>query len=146
MGTNTHTNNWINNFLARFVLCTREIMVRSENMENEKEGYTLKEKIFLIIGVVVMVVIPHLLFNHIAYGAELREPPSIEYAQAQHEVSKGDTLWLIAGWYKVDLEGLIHANPQIGNPNIIYPHERINIPNNVPSWNSNDNSGYENNW
>lgn len=114
--------------------------------KRKKDGYSLKEKILGIIGVILVVVVTHLLFNQAVHGQELREPPTIEYAQAQHEVSEGDTLWLIAGWYKVDLEGLIHANPQIDDPNVIYPHERINIPMNAPTWNNQDDSGYESNW
>ena len=43
-------------------------------------------------------------------------------------VEKGDTLWLIAKRFGVSLEELIRANPQIKDPNKIYPGNRINIP------------------
>lgn len=43
-------------------------------------------------------------------------------------VRKGDTLWGIAGRYGVALTDLIAANPQIKNPNLIYPGETVVIP------------------
>lgn len=43
-------------------------------------------------------------------------------------VKKGDTLWGIAKRYQVALTALIAANPQIKNPNLIYPGNRVNIP------------------
>lgn len=43
-------------------------------------------------------------------------------------VRKGDTLWGIAKRYGVALTALITANPQIKNPNLIYPGDRVNIP------------------
>ena len=45
-----------------------------------------------------------------------------------HLVRKGDTLWAIAGEYGVELTELIRANPQIKNPNLIYPGEQVVIP------------------
>lgn len=47
---------------------------------------------------------------------------------AAYTVRKGDTLWGIAGRYGVTLTALIAANPQIKNPNLIYPGDRVNIP------------------
>ena len=43
-------------------------------------------------------------------------------------VRKGDTLWGIAGRYGVALTDLIAANPQIKNPNFIYPGDQVRIP------------------
>lgn len=43
-------------------------------------------------------------------------------------VRKGDTLWGIAGRYGVALTDLIAVNPQIKNPNLIYPGETVVIP------------------
>ena len=43
-------------------------------------------------------------------------------------VCKGDTLWGIAKRYGVALTNLIAANPQIKNPNLIYPGETVVIP------------------
>ena len=45
-----------------------------------------------------------------------------------YTVKKGDTLWGIARRYGVPLTALIAANPQIKNPNLIYPGNRVNIP------------------
>ena len=47
---------------------------------------------------------------------------------AVYVVRKGDTLWGISRQYGVSLSALIAANPQIKNPNLIYPGDRVNIP------------------
>lgn len=55
-------------------------------------------------------------------------------AQAQttstttYTVQKGDSLWKIAVRYQVGLSEIIQANPQIKNPALIYPGEKITIP------------------
>ena len=43
-------------------------------------------------------------------------------------VRKGDTLWGIAKRCGVSLTALIGANPQIKNPNLIYPGDRVKLP------------------
>ena len=45
-----------------------------------------------------------------------------------YKVVSGDTLWKIAGKFKVSIGTLIAANPQLANPNYIYPTQKINIP------------------
>ena len=45
-----------------------------------------------------------------------------------HTVGKGDTLWGIARRYGVELAALIRANPQIKNPNLIYPGGTVRVP------------------
>ena len=45
-----------------------------------------------------------------------------------YTVRKGDTLWGIARRYGVELTALIAANPQIKNPNLIYPGNEVTIP------------------
>lgn len=47
---------------------------------------------------------------------------------AYYTVKKGDTLWGIAKRCGVSLTALIAANPQIKNPNLIYPGNRVRIP------------------
>lgn len=43
-------------------------------------------------------------------------------------VQPGDTMWRIAQRFNLPLATLIAANPQIPNPNLIYPGQRICIP------------------
>ena len=45
-----------------------------------------------------------------------------------YAVRKGDTLWGIAKRYGVKLADLIAMNPQIKNPNLIYPGNEVKIP------------------
>ena len=52
----------------------------------------------------------------------------VEQEELVYIVKKGDTLWGIAKRYNVTLTALIAANPQIKNPNLIYPGDRVNIP------------------
>ncbi|MDQ0155535.1 SafA/ExsA family spore coat assembly protein [Robertmurraya andreesenii] len=55
--------------------------------------------------------------------------PTISHAQQVHTVSRGDTMWKISVWYQVGLSEIIAANPQIKNPRLIYPGQKITIPN-----------------
>ncbi len=48
--------------------------------------------------------------------------------QKVHTVRRGDTLWALARQYGVELAALIRANPQIKNPNLIYPGEAVKLP------------------
>lgn len=48
--------------------------------------------------------------------------------RAVHIVQRGDTLWGIAGRYGAALTALIKANPQIKNPNLIYPGDEVRLP------------------
>lgn len=47
---------------------------------------------------------------------------------ATHVVETGDTMWKIAVRYKVGTSEIIAANPQIINPNLIYPGQVLTIP------------------
>jgi spore coat assembly protein SafA len=42
-------------------------------------------------------------------------------------VVRGDTLWALARRYGVALERIIALNPDIRNPNLIYPGQRVRI-------------------
>lgn len=56
------------------------------------------------------------------------EADTEEAAGTLYTVRKGDTLWGIAKQYDVTLASLIAANPQIKNPNLIYPGDRVRLP------------------
>lgn len=45
-----------------------------------------------------------------------------------YTVKKGDSLWKIAVKYQVGLSEIIAANPQIKNPDLIYPYQKIYVP------------------
>ena len=49
-------------------------------------------------------------------------------ATLSHTVAKGDTMWKIASKYQVGTSEIISANPQISNPNLIYPGQVLTIP------------------
>ncbi len=49
-------------------------------------------------------------------------------AASNHTVVSGDTMWKIAVKYQVGLSEIKSANPQIANPNLIYPGQVLNIP------------------
>lgn len=49
-------------------------------------------------------------------------------AARTYTVKRGDTLWGIARRYGVTLLSLIAANPQIKNPNRIYPGNEVKLP------------------
>lgn len=55
--------------------------------------------------------------------------PNVSFAQQVYTVQPGDSLWKIAVRYQVGISEIIHANPQFKNPNLIYPGEKVNIPN-----------------
>ncbi len=46
-----------------------------------------------------------------------------------HIVQPGDTMWKIAVKYQVRLSELTAQNPQIKNPALIYPGQKISVPN-----------------
>lgn len=50
------------------------------------------------------------------------------FAAQYHTVARGDTMWRIAVRYQVGTSEIIAANPQIENPDRIYPGDRIVIP------------------
>ena len=75
------------------------------------------------------------------YGTELTEVEVVAEDDAEtaesgessgerepYIVRKGDTLWGIAKKYGVSLTALISANPQIRNPNLIYPGDEVRLP------------------
>ena len=61
-------------------------------------------------------------------GTGSRTAAAESAAAETYTVRKGDTLWGIAKRYDVTLAALIAANPQIKNPNLIYPGDKVLIP------------------
>ena len=53
---------------------------------------------------------------------------STKAATTTHTVVSGDTMWKIAVKYQAGCQEIIDANPQISNPNLIYPGQKLNIP------------------
>lgn len=49
-------------------------------------------------------------------------------ANLSHTVVKGDTMWKLAVKYQVGTSEIIQANPQISNPDLIYPGQVLAIP------------------
>jgi LysM repeat protein len=66
------------------------------------------------------------------HAGELGEPQYEELGEGEvhHEVKKGDTLWKIAGYYHVDFKEVLRLNDHLQDPNLIYPKELIELPNN----------------
>lgn len=50
-------------------------------------------------------------------------------SQTTHIVKSGDTMWKIAVRYEIGLSEIISSNSQIKNPDLIYPGQKIIIPN-----------------
>ena len=50
------------------------------------------------------------------------------YAGITHTVVKGDTMWKISVKYEQGLSEIIDANPQIKNPALIYPGQKVTVP------------------
>lgn len=74
--------------------------------------------------------------DDIIFANQLQNPNVLSVGQAliipagetRHTVSRGDTLYSIARRYGVSPPHLIAANPQISNPNRIYPGQTVVIP------------------
>lgn len=49
-------------------------------------------------------------------------------APLTHTVVQGDTMWKLAVKYEVGTSEIIQSNPQIPNPDLIYPGNVLNIP------------------
>jgi spore coat assembly protein SafA len=67
--------------------------------------------------------------NLIHPGQQIHLPGSAQSAPASsYTVQRGDSLSAIAQQNGVSLSSLIAANPQISNPNLIYPGQEVRIP------------------
>lgn len=50
------------------------------------------------------------------------------FAQSTYTVQSGDTMWKIASRNQVGISEIISANPQVKNPALIYPGQKLTIP------------------
>lgn len=50
------------------------------------------------------------------------------FADTTYTVRYGDTMWKIAQKYQVGISEIISKNPQIKNPSLIYPGQKLTIP------------------
>lgn len=50
------------------------------------------------------------------------------YADTVHTVVSGDSMWKIAVRYEIGISEIISANPHIKNPALIYPGDKITVP------------------
>ncbi|WP_211340571.1 LysM peptidoglycan-binding domain-containing protein [Mesobacillus subterraneus] len=57
-------------------------------------------------------------------GFECEPRPAI----TQYMVRPGSSLYIIAAWFGVTVESIMRINPQITDPNLIFPGQVINIP------------------
>lgn len=76
-----------------------------------KRGDYMKKRVFSIIVFILL-----LLFTAQAF------------AQSTYIVQPGDTMWKIASRKQVGISEIIAANPQIKNPALIYPGQKLTIP------------------
>ena len=66
-------------------------------------------------------------FTAAALSAALLAVPA-QAAGLTHTVVQGDTMWKLAVRYQVGTSEIIQANPQIANPDLIYPGQILNTP------------------
>lgn len=67
-----------------------------------------------------------------SFGTRQLPPPPPCPQGRLYTVRTGDTLYRIARRFNVPLDALIRANPQIRDPNLIYPGQQICVPVAVP--------------
>ncbi|MDC3414445.1 SafA/ExsA family spore coat assembly protein [Aquibacillus sp. 3ASR75-11] len=54
--------------------------------------------------------------------------PFVVSAESSYTVRSGDSMWKIAERFKIGVTEIIEANPQIENPDLIYPDQKLTIP------------------
>lgn len=69
----------------------------------------------------------HALFATAILTGSLMTTPAAA-ASLSHRVVSGDTMWKLAVQYQVGTSEIIQANPQISNPDLIYPGQILQIP------------------
>lgn len=69
----------------------------------------------------------HMILTSAALAGSLLVP-SAQAASLSHKVVSGDTMWKLAVKYEVGTSEIIQANPQVANPDLIYPGQILSIP------------------
>ena len=82
---------------------------------NKEEGILKKWVIILLLSGCLM--------GGVGHQAKAQSGSTTTYT-----VQKGDSLWKISVRYQIGLSELIQANPQVENPSLIYPGEKLTIP------------------
>lgn len=57
---------------------------------------------------------------------------SVSASAAEYIVKSGDSMWRIAVRFETGVSEIIKANPQVKNPSLIYPGQKLTIPNAAP--------------
>ena len=68
------------------------------------------------------------LFSRVAATALTLSVLSTGASALSHSVVRGDTMWKLAVKYQVGTSEIIRANPQVSDPNLIYPGQVLTIP------------------
>ena len=68
-----------------------------------------------------------ILFITAALTASMLAVPA-RAASLSHTVVRGDTMWKLADKYHVGTSEIIQSNPQVSNPDLIYPGQVLKIP------------------
>lgn len=67
-------------------------------------------------------------FRILLLSAALAAGLAVPAGAASHTVAAGDTMWKLAVRYEVGTGEIIQANPQVSDPNRIYPGQVLAIP------------------
>ena len=67
-------------------------------------------------------------FRILLLSAALAAGLAVPAGAASHTVAAGDTMWKLAVRYEVGTGEIIQANPQVSDPNLIYPGQVLAIP------------------
>ena len=67
-------------------------------------------------------------FRSISMALLLVAACTLSASALSHTVKPGDTMWKVASNYQVGTSEVMDANPQIPNPNLIYPGQILTIP------------------
>lgn len=70
---------------------------------------------------------PYVMFATAVLTGSLLSAPA-KAASLSHTVASGDTMWKLAVQYQVGTSEIIQSNPQVSNPNLIYPGQVLQIP------------------